>query len=123
LWQEIVAKANGDGVMPVEHRAAVRAYLDIHLRRVIEEARGLVGEAAAYGAVVVAGVKALAELHGIKAEEALPSGLSLEDVGREVRVVSPLIAGKLERLEKLGARVVATALRDGVSATSPDIGV
>ncbi len=115
LWQEIVAKSNGDDGVPAEHLANVRAYVDIHLRRVIQEASCRISEGAAYGAVVVAGLKALMELHGVKHEEVSPEGMTLADVGREVRVVSPLLAGKLERLERLGARVVAAAVRDGDS--------
>lgn len=53
LWQEIVAKSNGDDGMPAEHRANVRAYVNIHLRRVIQEASCRISEGAAYGAVAV----------------------------------------------------------------------
>lgn len=41
------------------------------------------------------------ELHGVKHEEASPEGMSLADVGREVRVVSPLLMDKLERIRRL----------------------
>lgn len=101
LWRGIAEDAGAAGDCPEEHRASVRAYCDQHLRRVIEESQGLIGEAAAYGAVVVAGVKALAELHGLKPEEIAPEGLSLEDVGRQVRVVSPLLIDKIERVRAI----------------------
>jgi hypothetical protein len=120
VWASICRDVNGGKAMPEAHREAVRAYLDQHYRRVIEGAQGLLGEAAAYGAVVVAAGKALAELHGIKPEEVLPAGFSLEDVGREVRVVSPLLIDRLDQVKALapnfgdadGARAGARARWD-----------
>jgi hypothetical protein len=58
-------------------------------------------QGAAYGAVVVQACKALAELHDVKGEPPQPLGLSMEDVGREVRVVSPLLMERLEQIREL----------------------
>lgn len=102
VWAAICREVNGGKATPEAHREAVRGYLDKHYRRVMEGAQGLLGDAAAYGAVVVAAGKALAELHGIKPEDALPAGFSLEDVGREVRVVSPLLIDRLDQVRALG---------------------
>lgn len=101
VWAAVCRDVAGGRATPEEHRDRVRGYLDRHYRRVMEQAQALVPEAAAYGAVVVAAGKALAELHGIKPEEALPSGFSLEDVGREVRVVSPLLIDRIDQVREL----------------------
>jgi hypothetical protein len=101
VWRLVVAECGGERTTSVEHSAAVRAYADAHLRRVIEEASTLVGDAAAYGAVVIAGVKELCALHGVKPEDA-ESGTtaSLAEIGLNVRVTSPLLLEKLERVQK-----------------------
>ena len=122
VWAAVAREVAGGKATPEAHREAVRGYLDKHYRRVMEGAQGLLGDAAAYGAVVVAAGKALAELHGIKPEDALPSGFSLEDVGREVRVVSPLLIDRLDQVRALapnfgdseGARAGARARWDAV---------
>lgn len=116
VWQGVVAECSGEKKTPEAHRGAVRAYCDKHLRRVIEEAQPLLGDAAAYGAVVVAGVKALADLHGLKPEEVAPVGFSLEDVGREVRVVSPLLIDKIDRVRVLAG---AASRGEGVASGGP----
>ena len=117
VWAAVCREASGTKDSPEERRAAVRAYLDAHYRRVMEGAQGLLGEAAAYGAVVVAAGKALAELHGIKPEEALPAGFSLEDVGREVRVVSPLLIDRLDQVRALaGVAADPDSARAGAAA-------
>jgi hypothetical protein len=105
LWREIVEKASGDDGVPVEHRDEVRAFVDLHLRKVVRDGLARIGEAAAYGGVAVAALRALLALHGVKHEEAVASDLSLADVGREVRAVSPILLAKLEHLEGLGFRV------------------
>lgn len=121
VWQGVVKESAGESRLPEEHRAAVRAYCDQHLRKTIESAQGLIGEAAAYGAVVVAGVKALAELHGLKPEEIAPEGLSLEDVGRQVRVVSPLLIDKIERVRAIsGVSADRAAAREEREAAKGD---
>ena len=105
LWREIVEKASGDDGGTVEHREEIRAFVDLHLRKVVRDGLTRIGEAAAYGAVAVAALRALLALHGVKPEEPLASELSLADVGREVRAVSPILLAKLEHLEGLGFRV------------------
>ncbi len=100
-WSLICREVNGGKATPEAHREAVRGYLDKHYRKLIEGSQGLLGEAAAYGAVVVAAGKALADLHGLKPEEVLPAGFTLGDVGREVRVVSPLLIERLEQVRAL----------------------
>lgn len=68
---------------------------------------------------MVAGCKALADLHGLNDDNATPaSGMTLEEVGREVRVVSPLLLDKIAkveeiRLQRIGERAVHRALLDG----------
>lgn len=109
VWQGVVKECAGEDKLPEAHKAAVRAYCDTHLRRVIESSQGLIGEAAAYGAVVVQGVKQLAELHGLKAEDVAPEGMSLEQVGEQVRVVSPLLIDKLERVRAISGATAARA--------------
>jgi hypothetical protein len=101
MWSIVCRDVAGGKASPEAHREQVRGYLDRHYRRVMEGAQGLLGEAAAYGAVVVAAGKALAELHGLRPEDTLPAGFSLEDVGREVRVVSPLLIDRLEDVKEL----------------------
>jgi hypothetical protein len=101
VWAAVCREVNGGKASPEAHREAVRGYLDTHLRRVIEGSQALLGEAAAYGAVIVQAGKALADLHGLKPEDVLPAGLSLEDVGREVRVVSPLLIDRLDKVRAL----------------------
>lgn len=101
VWAAICRDVNGGNATPEAHREAVRSYMDRHLRTVVERAQGLMGEAAAYGAVVVQGIKALGELHGIRPEELAPAGFNLEDVGREVRVVSPLLIDRLDQVRAL----------------------
>jgi len=101
VWAAVARDVSGGNATPEAHREAVRTYLDRHYRKIMEGAQGLLGEAAAYGAVVVAAGKALAELHGIKPEDVLPTGFTLEDVGREVRVVSPLLIDRLDQVRAL----------------------
>jgi transposase-like protein len=116
VWRLVVAECGGERVASEDHIKAVRAYSDQHLRRVIEQAQGLVGEAAAYGAVVVAGVKALCELHGVKPEEAQAGTVaSLGEIGLNVRVTSPLLLAKLERVRsaKEAAQSVGFSVREG----------
>lgn len=116
VWAAICRDVNG-GKSPEGHREAVRAFVDGHLRRVIRESQGLLGEAAAYGAVVVQAAKALADLHGLRPEEALPAGFNLEDVGREVRVVSPLLIDRLDQVRALsGVAGDSEASRAGAAA-------
>jgi hypothetical protein len=101
IWRTVVAEAHGAHGTKDEHLQAVRSYLDCHYRRLIEESQPRLAQGAAYGAVVVQACKALAELHDVKGEPPQPLGLSMEDVGREVRVVSPLLMERLEQIREL----------------------
>ncbi len=133
VWQGVVAEVHGSRGAPEEHLQSIRAYLDRHLRRVMEESQKLVGEAASYGAVVVAAGKALSELHGVKDEQTGRPATTLEDVGREVRVVSPLLLDRLEQVRMLdGNAAVAQAGNDvsevriggvPVAGVAKDIGI
>jgi transposase-like protein len=116
VWKSAVEEVHGSRGAPEEHLRSVRAYLDRHLRRVIEESQKLVGEAAAYGAVVVAAGKALAELHGVKDEKTGQPATTLEDVGREVRMVSPLLLERLDQIRGLSDS-------GGQQAESPAAGI
>ncbi len=106
VWRTVVAEAHGAHGTKDEHLQAVRGYLDCHYRRLIEESQPRLAEGAAYGAVVVQACKALADLHDLKAENPQPQGLTLEDVGREVRVVSPLLMDRLDKLRELTGQLV-----------------
>ena len=101
VWRGVVAEAHGSGGTKDEHLRAMRGYLARHYRRLIEEGQQLLSEGAAYGAVVVQACKALADLHDLKGESPQPAGFTLEDVGREVRVVSPLLLDRLEQIRGL----------------------
>jgi hypothetical protein len=105
VWRTVVAEAHGAHGTKDEHLQAVRGYLDCHYRRLIEESQPRLAEGAAYGAVVVQACKALADLHDLKAENPQPQGLTLEDVGREVRVVSPLLLDRLDKLRELSGQM------------------
>jgi len=101
VWHAVVAEVHGSKGAPEEHLRAVRAYLDLNYRRVVEESQARLGEAASYGAAVIAACKALVDLHGLNEDASTPNATTLEDVGREVRVVSPLLMDKLERIKQL----------------------
>jgi hypothetical protein len=107
VWRTVVAEAHGAHGTKDEHLQAVRGYLDCHYRRLIEESQPRLAEGAAYGAVVVQACKALAELHDLKTENPQPQGLTLEDVGREVRVVSPLLLDRLDKIREMNGDVNA----------------
>jgi len=101
VWHSIVAEVKGTKGSPEEHQRDVFTYLDLQYRRVVHECQPRIAEAASYGAAVVAACKALAELHDLNANKAATPALSLEDVGREVRTVSPLLLAKLEQVHEL----------------------
>lgn len=107
VWRTVVAEAHGAHGTKDEHLQAVRGYLDCHYRKLIEESQPRLAEGAAYGAVVVQACKALAELHDLKTENPQPHGLTLEDVGREVRVVSPLLMDRLDKIREMNGDVNA----------------
>ena len=102
-WRAIVAEASGERGGP-DYRKQVKALCDRSLRELLQVSMPLVGESAAHGAVVLKTVEALRSLHGVDgAEDGDASGLpTLEEIGAQVRAVSPLLAGKLERVKALG---------------------
>lgn len=108
VWQSLVAEAGDGAPPPEEQRRDVRAYCDLHLRHVIQKSLPKVGKGPAHGSVVVAALRELARLHGLEpsvdasTERREPS---LADIGAAVRTISPVIAAKMERIEKLGERV------------------
>lgn len=112
VWRTVVAEAHGAHGTKDEHLQSVRGYLDAHYRKLIEEAQPRLAEGAAYGAVVVQACKALADLHDLKAENPQSQGMALEDVGREVRVVSPLLLERLDKLRKMNGHVGAQSQPD-----------
>lgn len=122
VWKGVVAEANGGKGEPEEHQRAVRTYLDHHFRRVIEESQKLLGEAAAYGAAVIAAGKALSDLHGVAGEQVASSSVTLSDVGREVRIMSPLLMDKLEQIRSMGGVVNGRATDDSPIAAPVMLG-
>jgi hypothetical protein len=106
VWRSIVAEASGEGKGAVEVRAAVRAYLDQGYRRLVEDSLPLVRDSAAHGAVAIKALEGLGRLHGVDGplEGATAGALDLAGVGAQVRVTSPLLADKLERVQALLAR-------------------
>jgi hypothetical protein len=109
VWRSVVAEVHGSPGTNVEHLQSVRSYLDAHYRKLIEGAQPMLAEGAAYGAVVVQACKALADLHEVKADNPPPQGITLEDVGREVRVVSPLLLDRLDKVREISGGVGATS--------------
>jgi len=99
IWAGVVRDVSG-GSDP-DKKAEIRAFADLSLRRFAQEGLSMFSEGAAYGAVGVQAIRALCELHGLKPDEAAAAGFSLEDVGREVRVVSPLLMDKMDRVAAL----------------------
>ena len=123
VWRGVVAQAHGARGTKDEHMQAVRGYLDCYYRRLIEESQPRLAEGAAYGAVVVQACKALADLHDLKAENPQTQGLTLEDVGREVRVVSPLLLDRLDQISKMNGHADAQPQPDALGITVGGIAV
>jgi transposase-like protein len=107
VWQGIVKEVS-EGSSP-EGKEQIRAFVDQHLRGLIEDGRRMFPEAAAYGAVAAKCLEQLADLHGLKAAEIAPEGMSLEQVGEQVRVVSPLLIDKIEKVRALSGISAARA--------------
>jgi hypothetical protein len=96
-WKEVLEDVKGGTAE--ELREEVRAYADLHLREVIQTAQQNVDDSAAYGAVVVQGIKTLCELHGVEPpEETKGQALTMEEVGQRVRSKSPLLLDKLNHI-------------------------
>lgn len=114
VWRIVVAESCGDKAGPVDMRRNVRAFTDRCLRELVEVSIPLVGESAAHGAIILKATEALCKLHGVTAEDDADSGggvASLEEIGASVRVVSPLLADKLERVKALGMGKVAEGFK------------
>lgn len=112
VWRLIVAEASGDRSGGVDYRKQVKAYSDRVLRELVEVSLPLVKDSAAHGAVVLKSIESLRSLHGVDgAEEEQAAGMTLEEIGASVRVVSPLLADKLERVKALGFGQVAAGLK------------
>ena len=107
IWAGVVRDVSG-GSDP-DKKAEIRAFADLSLRRFAQEGLSMFSEGAAYGAVGVQAIRALCELHGVKPDEAAAAGFSLEDVGREVRVVSPLLMDKIDRVKALCGPAVGSS--------------
>lgn len=112
VWRLIVAEASGDRGGGIDYRKQVKAYSDRVLRELVEVALPLVKDSAAHGAVVLKSIEQLRSLHGVDgAEEEAGPGMTLEEIGASVRVVSPLLADKLERVKALGMGQIAAGLK------------
>ena len=100
VWQRVVAEASGEGPDAEDQRRSVRAHSDRVLRHLIEKSLPLVAKSAAHGMIVVKSLESLCRLHGVAGSDEHPeSGIStIADVGATVRNISPLLAGKLERV-------------------------
>ena len=108
-WHRVVAEACGDGPEAEEMRREVRAFLDRGYRHMWEKSVRLIGESAAHGSVALKALDGLGRLYGIVGPEvaAEASGAAtLAEVGASVRVVSPLMVGKLERIKAMGIQRV-----------------
>lgn len=103
VWRTVVAEASGERG-GVDYRKQVKAVCDRSLRELLKVSLPLVAESAAHGAVALKAIEGLRSLHGIDGLESdgESKGLSLEEIGASVRVVSPLLADKLERVKALG---------------------
>lgn len=100
IWSGVVRDVSGDS--DPKRKEEIRAFADLSLRKFAQDGLRMFEDGAAYGAVGVQAIKALCELHGVKPEDGLAqAGFSLEDVGREVRVVSPLLMDKMDRVKAL----------------------
>lgn len=111
LWRVVVAEASGERG-GADYRKQVKALCDRSLRELLQVSIPLVAESAAHGAVVLKSVEALRSLHGVDGvEENEATGMTLEEIGASVRVVSPLLADKLERVRALGFGKVAEGLK------------
>jgi hypothetical protein len=104
-WHRAVAEACGDGPEAGEMRREVRAFLDRGYRQMWEKSARLVGESAAHGTVALKALDGLGRLYGIVGPEVAgdeSGAATLAEVGASVRVVSPLLVGKMERIKAMG---------------------
>ena len=108
VWRVVVAEACGEGEDAAEMRRSVRAFLDRGYRHLWEISVPLVAESAAHGAVCLKALEGLGKMHGVIGPE--PGGdaagvATLAEIGASVRLVSPLLADKIERVRALAVRV------------------
>lgn len=112
VWRGVVAEASGERGGGIDYRLQVKALCDRSLRELLQVSIPLVAESAAHGAVVLKTVEALRSLHGVDGiEDKEAVGMTLEEIGASVRVVSPLLADKLERVKALGMGQIAAGLK------------
>ncbi|MCX6864603.1 MAG: recombinase family protein, partial [Verrucomicrobia bacterium] len=106
-WHRIVAEVQ-DGEVPEEQLHDVRTHCDQMLRHMITTSLPLVAKSAAYGMLVLKALDGLCRLHGVARPEAVAGGpgpATLAEIGARVRVVSPLMIDKLDRVRALGSQV------------------
>lgn len=106
-WHRIVAEACGDGPEAAGMRREVRAFLDGGYRHMWEKSVRLIGESAAHGTVALKALDGLGRLYGIMGPEVASESsgaATLAEVGASVRVVSPLLVGKMDRIKAMQCR-------------------
>lgn len=106
-WHRVVAEACGDGPEAGEMRRDVRTFLDQGYRHMWEKSVPLIGESAAHGSVALKALEGLGRLYGVVGPEVAgeaSGAATLAEVGASVRVVSPLLVGKMERIKAMQCR-------------------
>ena len=107
VWRVVVAEACGEGADSEQMRRDVRAFLDRGYRLAWESSYPLIAESAAHGAVALKALEGLGKMHGVVGPD--PGGdaagaATLAEIGASVRLVSPLLADKIERVRALAVR-------------------
>jgi len=123
VWALVKRECN-DPETAEKRRGNVRAYMDSHLRNLIELGAKGFADSAAHGAVALQSLVKLGELHGIKPEETAAAGATLPEIGARVRAISPLLADRLEQVAAMKAAVLAAdseGLRRASGSGSPEI--
>jgi len=99
-WRKFLLLLHQDDLVPEELRRDVRLFAETGLRDLIEKGLLQYEETAAYGAVVLQSIRTLLEMHGAMAPEAGDeSEAEVEKVVEDLKVRSPLVRERLERLE------------------------
>lgn len=100
----------GAGTLTKDDQVRLRAFVRASITKTIEEAMPLVQENAAYGALVIKGGEALLAMHGLDKIDGGEDGKisSPEEIAERVKVVSPLIAGRLQAAKKMAMKQVKT---------------
>jgi predicted DNA-binding protein (UPF0251 family) len=107
LWAEARAAAFADTLTPKDLKTAIRLTCETGLRELIAVGMEKYPNSASYGTVALQAIRTLMEMHdAIRPEEEGRDDVlkSIEAVAESVRAVSPLIADKLLRLQRLKAR-------------------